>query len=636
MAGNRPAQLRYDELKDSGFFAHCEDVSTNHRDPPAEMIAFDYLVQHFKNVYEDTSTYSSAFLEWSSLKGYLEEKLSEATKESLHQSGKSAAEVRFDPSSTRITHERFVGLAKALVELEKHSSFLKSDVAGRINGLFKEASLRAFPQVNKAGEHQIVRLSQKGKDGLLMLGVRRQPVPEGRARSARNEEPNDLDAASNGITAEVGYTELIQYVKKHGAKKVVLIQLAAMKSGSLIDQLLRIGCQVELHISDARLFREYAINAGQIVNLGQRPAVLLGDLGNRHGVDVRLLQLYIYDVPPSICGVKIDEDLLMLSWYHCSYGDDEREPYVIEGHNSPAFFVKAGDPGFEPFKKMFDDQAKNFRDHRARQHSPARTRRRPENSPYEFLQKQNLVKDDKGGIIRASASRTLVFPEAKNAYFAITNYIAHVADIGEGTQSATLVQHSGTYGDTLITKLEELRVPMKVFHQSVATIRRVLGESGVMVHYASQKQNNRANRYKERPTDIIFSEPIFTLSAVWVEQGEADSFLFLSRYIYLTFAGCQTAHQRGLFGTQELMTCIDADPRVVNKIWGHNQPGVIFFSADEHGAPDEGYRCMAEYFRRFIELLDVDNEVNPSEEEKLKREGGPHAALPNAPLRGKK
>jgi hypothetical protein len=221
-----------------------------------------------------------------------------------------------------------------------------------------------------------------------------------------------------------------------------------------------------------------------------------------------------------------------------------------------------------------------------------------------------FFRDHRPGTV--GVSTVVVYPEARTAYFDIAAYLLSPA--GEKVKKATLVQHSGTMSNALITTLNELKIPTTVYIQSRATVRRTLGKTGVAHHYIPQENNIRANTPKDAPVNYSHYNPIASLSAVWIDQGEKDSFLFLSWYVYWTFLGYD-AEKPKRHGSMQFY---DKDKRIINKIYGHDQPGIMSFASSDRGM-DNGYQILIARLAAFIEHLEVESKVNPSREDEAMR-----------------
>jgi hypothetical protein len=234
----------------------------------------------------------------------------------------------------------------------------------------------------------------------------------------------------------------------------------------------------------------------------------------------------------------------------------------------------------------------------------------------------------------AEQSRVLCFNKAREAYSAIISYLQS----GESRKvdSATLVQHSGTYSHELIYELLKRQIPTTIYIQSIETILKVLGMYGYTSHYKSQEENQRRDllaEFKEK-ADFRYYKPVASLSAVMIEHRDGDSFLLLSSYIYESFASYESSGRlqprtmgKSTFDQPDGARIHDVwkhnpkladaiietirDPNEVNKIWGHRELSWIFFS---NRGKDRGFQLLLNRFQRFINHLELEQRVNPSVE----------------------
>jgi hypothetical protein len=331
------------------------------------------------------------------------------------------------------------------------------------------------------------------------------------------------------------------------------------------------------------------------------------------------LSLFIYQVPPSAIIVRIDKRLLV-SLYRYTYSDEDGSACEIAGHNSPALLLEEGDPGYKEFSTMADELIENYtKTGNATRWTPdiARAERRRGVSPRKYMAQHPLSRDQDGHvIIHAEPSDVLVFPRSDWAYEAIESYLS--ASVAHSTRSATLIQHSGTFSRDLIQKLESFKIPTTVYLQASTTVFKTLGDVGVRTHFDPMYKNVRGHRSRTSRVTYHYCKPITSLSAVSVDQAADDSFLFVSYYVFWTYLAYQEAFDRGLLDTQQLMERLDRDVAAnIDKIWGHNQPGVILFSTDSRGRPDPGYQLLKTWFDRHIEHLKLEVELydpeNPKE-----------------------
>jgi hypothetical protein len=369
-----------EEAEKIRFFERCREWSDNH-DSPDEMFLFDFFVDAFEAKYKQHSGEGVPHLSWEKdikrqfgharpiKKGRRADvPINKADWES-YPSVKGRVEKE---DQNAMSHSGLTQVVRLVRRIDKRSSFGKSKLWREANKLFAEATKTMAPQVAQVQLSAPEDKDGKDKDKIVLRAI---ATREPRKRPEKSREFEVLPWARDA------YEALIEFIKQHGAKRAVLIQLAARESELLIEELSKQrGCEVTVFLSSPKLFRNYVKIQLQADFLGLRPQAVT-DAFRRHDEErAKRLRIFIYDVPPSVCGVRIDDTLLMLSWYRYQYPHPHADPSdtgVILGHESAAILIRKGTHGFTELNNMFEKILNDYECHATKWTSDASRPSRP-------------------------------------------------------------------------------------------------------------------------------------------------------------------------------------------------------------------------------------------------------------------
>lgn len=156
------------------------------------------------------------------------------------------------------------------------------------------------------------------------------------------------------------YSDLETYIDKNGVKTAILIQYSGQMVNHLIRKLLNKGAKVTLYVKSPGTSPSQLQNVRMDVALKQLWGEL-GDLSNDCS-----LTIWQYEVPGSLRGVLIDDNLLAIGWYtyqHVvipdeAYPSDKTE---VSGHDVPGMLLFKESPEFLIIKDMFLHQESNYK-----------------------------------------------------------------------------------------------------------------------------------------------------------------------------------------------------------------------------------------------------------------------------------
>jgi hypothetical protein len=148
------------------------------------------------------------------------------------------------------------------------------------------------------------------------------------------------------------YRDIMKYIEEKPIKTAILIQYSGHRSISLIDKLIRKNAEITVYLQHP----EDAINQWQ----KERIQMTIENL--RRCRTTNKLTIYGYDVPASIKGVLINEELLAVGWYAYGHTHDDDE-IQLSGHSIAGMLFHKGSDEYEIFKTMFMKQAADFEKH---------------------------------------------------------------------------------------------------------------------------------------------------------------------------------------------------------------------------------------------------------------------------------
>lgn len=159
------------------------------------------------------------------------------------------------------------------------------------------------------------------------------------------------------------YRDIEKYIENRNVRNAILIQYSGSWSFQLIRALMNRGASVTLYIKNP----ETASTQRQKDRIRDRIQRLEQTLNV--SIPARLT-VYVYDVPATIKGVLVDDELLGIGWYKYEYinnenkkldDDSSQDKFHLSGHNVAGMLCYKKSDEYDILKKMFMNQVENFK-----------------------------------------------------------------------------------------------------------------------------------------------------------------------------------------------------------------------------------------------------------------------------------
>lgn len=158
-----------------------------------------------------------------------------------------------------------------------------------------------------------------------------------------------------------------KYIAERSVQEAIFIQYTIAQE--LIKHLLNANIKVVVYIQHEDTAKK--MGSEQQAFFIQTGYHLL-EMGLTKALDKYDLEIYKYDKPCSISGIRLDRDLICMSWYTYEYPDQENsyrlgpythDPFLVLGHNRAAIIAKKDFKGFGILEETFNAIEENYRKH---------------------------------------------------------------------------------------------------------------------------------------------------------------------------------------------------------------------------------------------------------------------------------
>ncbi|MEL6461721.1 MAG: hypothetical protein AAFQ91_26400 [Cyanobacteria bacterium J06621_15] len=156
------------------------------------------------------------------------------------------------------------------------------------------------------------------------------------------------------------YTDIIKYLDEKVVKQAILIQYSGIMSMLLLQKLMSKGANVKLYVHEPETTRNEGTEKQFDDNISQFLKTTL-----KQYEPISTLEIHYYNVPASIRGVLIDDEVLGIGWYTYTHkiNDDNKSlknKFEVTGYNIAGILFYKGSNDYEIFKRMFKEQVKDY------------------------------------------------------------------------------------------------------------------------------------------------------------------------------------------------------------------------------------------------------------------------------------
>ena len=205
--------------------------------------------------------------------------------------------------------------------------------------------------------------------GLLAINILRNRWTNERLQTTLSEFEGKLPAGDQVFATQNAAEDFLEsYVKSHRVLEAVLVQYGVTPNSFLVGELLEAGAKVTLFLQHESVAEKLGSKL-QVNRITDYKSNLANTLSR--AVDQYPLEVYAYCTPASVYGVRIDGEVLCMSWYTYEQVDESNmhwlgEQYrednlLVFGHNRAAILVDKGDRSFEFLNQIFNVLVENYR-----------------------------------------------------------------------------------------------------------------------------------------------------------------------------------------------------------------------------------------------------------------------------------